>query len=620
MEQILPFFVWVPLLAFLGSLLFRRRQERALSVFTIAATGLHLTGLLVFSGYWFFQGAAALDVKEWVLYQSPGFEFFIDFYFDWTTAVFALTGGIAMFLVSIFSRYYLHREEGFKRFFTTLALFYAGYNLVVWAGNFETLFIGWEFLGISSFLLIAFYRDRYLPVRNGLKVLSFYRLSDIALILAMWMSHHIWHKNITFAEWHTTDMVQEAFQQHAAQALFVILMVVLAAIIKSAQLPFSSWLPRAMEGPTSSSAIFYGALSVHIGVFLLLRTSPLWEGQWWVKALILAVGLATSVLGSVTARVQSSVKAQIAYASVVQIGLMFVEVALGFYTLALIHFAGNAFLRAYQLLVSPSVLGYLVHDMFFHFKPAVPEQSPALWRRLQHALYLMGTKEWNLDSTLYRYVWSPFKYIGNALHLLNRRWFYAIGGLLLSIGVVAIAVEPIWFDGSVWAPLYAALGLLWVLKAFAARGDARHAWAIAGISQGFIALAVALNGSFGVAQTFFYLGGVTLSALAGYYCLHTLVRAGESIEIDQYQGHSYEWPGLAFVFLLASLGTLGFPITPSFIGIDLMFTYVHAHQYTLIACVGLYFLFLELAMLRVYARVFLGQHRKGYHPIAFKSS
>lgn len=621
MEQILPFFIWMPFLTFIGSFLFRRKQERALSVFTIVATGLHLIALLIFSGYWFFQGAGTLDIKQWVLYQSPGFEFFIDFYFDITTAVFALTGGVAMFLVSVFSRYYLHREEGFKRFFTTLALFYAGYNLVILAGNFETLFIGWEFLGISSFLLIAFYRDRYLPVRNGLKVLSFYRLSDIALILAMWMSHHIWHKNITFAEWHTGDLIQAAFQQHAPQTVFVILMVVLAAVIKSAQLPFSSWLPRAMEGPTSSSAIFYGALSVHIGVFLLLRTYLLWESQGLVKGLILAVGLATSLLGSVTARVQSSVKAQIAYASVVQIGLMFIEVALGFHTLALIHFAGNAFLRTYQLLVSPSVLGYLIHDMFFHFKAsATPAQSPALWRRLQHAVYMMGTKEWNLDSSLYRYLWSPFKYLGNELHFLNRRWFYVIGGLFLSIGLVMVVVEPAWFDGSVWAPVYAALGLWWVLKAFAARGDARHAWAVAGISQGFIALAVSLNGTFGLTQTFFYLGGGFVAALTGYYCLHTLVQAGESVEMDQYQGHSYEWPGYAFVFLLACLGTLGFPITPSFIGIDLMFTYIHAHQYVLIACTGLYFLFLELAMLRVYARVFLGQHRKAYHPIAFKSS
>jgi NADH-quinone oxidoreductase subunit L len=109
--------------------------------------------------------------------------------------------------VAIFSRYYLHREEGFKRFFNTMLLFYAGYNIIIFSGNFETLFIGWEFLGISSFLLIAFYRDRYLPVKNGLKVISVYRLSDICLLLAMWLSHHLWHSNIPFATFNDTALV-----------------------------------------------------------------------------------------------------------------------------------------------------------------------------------------------------------------------------------------------------------------------------------------------------------------------------------------------------------------------------------------------------------------------------
>lgn len=120
-------------------------------------------------------------------------------------------------------------------------------------------------------------------------------------------------------------------------------MLIIAASIKSAQVPFSSWLPRAMEGPTTSSAIFYGSLSVHIGVFLLIRTYPLWESLLSIKILIISIGAITGLVAAATARVQSTVKTQIAYASIAQIGLIFIEVALGFHSLALFHFAGNAF-------------------------------------------------------------------------------------------------------------------------------------------------------------------------------------------------------------------------------------------------------------------------------------
>ena len=157
-------------------------------------------------------------------------------------------------------------------------------------------------------------------------------------------------------------------------AAFIVIMIVLAAMIKSAQLPFTSWLPRAMEGPTSSSAIFYGSLSVHIGVFLLLRTWPFWQDMLWVKIVIIAIGALTGIIATLIARVQPTVKTQIAYSSAAQIGIIFIEVAFGFHILALVHFAGNAFLRTYQLLVSPSVLNYLVHHQYFHYHP--PQEKP----------------------------------------------------------------------------------------------------------------------------------------------------------------------------------------------------------------------------------------------------
>ena len=106
-----------------------------------------------------------LNIKEVVIYQTNDYSFFIDFYFDRITATYLIVGAILTFLVTIYSRYYMHREGGGKRFFNTIQFFYLGYNVAIFSGNLETLFIGWEVLGISSFLLIAFYRDRYLPVK-----------------------------------------------------------------------------------------------------------------------------------------------------------------------------------------------------------------------------------------------------------------------------------------------------------------------------------------------------------------------------------------------------------------------------------------------------------------------
>ncbi len=261
-------------MGFIISLFFRNRNENAIAGVAITTMGLQLVGLTAFLVFWIVDGSKLLDIKHFTFYKEGNVEIFIDLFFDKITAVFAFVGTLITFLVAIFSRFYLHRDSGFKRFFNTLLLFFFAYSIVIFSGNFETLFVGWEFLGITSFLLIIFYRDSYLPVKNGLKTISLYRLGDVCLILAMWMSHHLWHENITFLKLNDINLVALHIQEHRYYASFILVMIVIAASIKSAQFPFSSWLPRAMEGPTTSSAIFYGSLSAHIGVFILMRTYP----------------------------------------------------------------------------------------------------------------------------------------------------------------------------------------------------------------------------------------------------------------------------------------------------------------------------------------------------------
>lgn len=623
MANILQFFIWVPFIGFALSLFFNKRNERGISGVAIATTFTNLILTIVFAVLWIINNHPILNIKHVVLFQTEDIEIFIDYFFDKTSLVFLLVGNFISFIVIFFSKYYLHREEGFKRFFNVTLLFIFSYNIVILAGNFETLFIGWEILGICSFLLIAFYRDRYLPVKNSLKVISIYRLGDVCLILAMWMSHHLWHENITFIQLNDYNLVQAHLVEHNWYGFFIALMILIAASAKSAQLPFSTWLPRAMEGPTTSSAIFYGSLSVHLGVFILIRTYPYWESILLIKTIIIGIGLLTAIIATGIARVQSSVKTQIAYSSIAQIGLIFIEIALGFHFLALLHFAGNAFLRTYQLLVSPSVLSYLIHDMFFSFIPKKTKETSPFITKLKNTFYLLSLKEWNLDRFHYNVFWNPIKWIGRHLNILSNK----AAVIILSI-VFAIGLYSFYFQENVPQSIlellpfiYSFGGLLLIIKAFAERGDAMWAWFFVIGGQMYIALSIALlNENFGHNHILLYLSGSLVSVLIGYMSLKRIKAIDNNIQLNQFHGYIYEHPKTAFIFLLACLGFVGLPFTPTFIGIDILFSHIHKHEELLIISTSLSLALIEISILRIYARVFLGPHKKAYHATAYRSS
>ena len=328
MEQLLILFIAIPLIAFLATLLWQNKSEKAIGRIVRFAKVFNILIAVAFFTWWLINGLAPISFKVATLYETDHFVFAIQLYYDEITAVFSIVGALLFFLVATFSKYYMHRDEGYKRFFNTILLFATAYNFIILAGNFETLFIGWEIKGICSFILIAFYRNRYLPVKNAFKAVTNYRIGDVAVMLAMWMMHHLTHTNINFSQLGEAKEMAIAAGQ-SGMAIFIVCMIILPAAIKSAQLPFTSWLPRAMEGPTASSAIFYGSVSVHIGVFLLLRTHSFWEDMLWAKIVIITIGAATAIIATLIARVQPTVKTQIAYSSAAQIGLMFIDFSIG---------------------------------------------------------------------------------------------------------------------------------------------------------------------------------------------------------------------------------------------------------------------------------------------------
>lgn len=622
MESLLHIFILLPLLGFLVSLVLPAKKENWLSWSAFITVGLHLLAAIVYIVYWLVNKHQALNLKDIVVFKTSGYEFFIDFYFDKITVVYLFVGSFLTFLVTVYSRYYMHREEGYKRFFNAIMFFFAGYNIAIFAGNFETLFMGWEILGISSFLLIAFYRNRYLPVKNAVKVFSIYRVGDVGILLAMWLSHHLWHENITFMKLNNYELVSSQLQSHTVIGVIISLLILITAAAKSAQLPFSSWLARAMEGPTPSSAIFYGSLSVNMGVFLLLRTFPFWEHQFSVRILIGVLGLVTSIVATGIARVQSSVKSQIAYASIAQIGLIFIELAFGLDYLALFHFAGNAFLRTYQLLVSPSVVSYMIREQFYNFVPREKTYEDSWPKRVEYTFYMLCLKEFNLDSYMYRYLWNPMKQIGRKLDFLNLKWTFITFVPVYLFGLICLVNDHLLTDEvKHYLPiLFSFIGVAMVFKSFTERKKVKMAWFYIIMNHFWIALAISFNEHYLFNEAMLYLSGITIAGTLGYFVLRRLRKIETTIDLDQFHGHSYAHPKLALVFLLACLGLTGFPITTAFIGEDLIFSHIHENQVLLAFFVSLSFIIDGLAVIRIFARVFLGPHVKSIYEMAYRSS
>ena len=623
MEHILQLFIFLPLISFFISLLFKNTQEKSISRIAYLSVGTHLFGIILFTAYWLFQKAPVLNLKHFVFFTDENIEIYLDFYFDKTTAIYSLLGSFITFLVLIFSKYYLHRDSGYKRFFNTILLFFFAYNITIYAGNFETLFIGWEFLGITSFLLIAFYRDRYLPVKNALKTISLYRLGDICLILALWVSHHIWNENITFIKLDNYALVSKHISEHYYAVVFLLAMIVIAATIKSAQFPFSSWLTRAMEGPTTSSAVFYGSLAVHLGVFLLLRTYHYWDSVLPIKICIILIGIFTSIIATSIASVQSTVKTQIAYASIAQIGLMFIEIGFGWHWLVLIHLSGNALLRTYQLLVSPSVLGYMIHDQFFNFKPKKQKTYSAFINKLYNYFYMLSIKEWNMDTNLKFYIWNPFKLLGKLFQFISNPI-----GLVSSCLILIVGIAVYYFDNHIPKQIdeyihifFSFIGMILILIAFTEKKNPLKAWLFIIISQIYVVLSVALlNDQYEYKEILTYVIGLFISALIGIIILYKLINKEKDINLNDFHGQISNHPKFSFWFLIACLAFVGLPFTPSFIGLDLMFSHIDHEEYLLITFVTISFLVLELSVLRIYARLFLGPNKKNPHPKAYRSS
>jgi NAD(P)H-quinone oxidoreductase subunit 5 len=417
----------------LSTLIHRPLNERTISCCTQAAV---VAGLLAAVAILALMLAVdtrhvSIGLGNWVVIPEQHFHFTVKLVFDRLSVPFVLLSFLLCGTISAFTSKYLHREPGYGRFFALFALFLLGMVLSSLAGTIETLFIGWELVGLSSALLVGFFHERTAPVRNGLRVWAVYRISDAAFLIAAVALHHLTGEGDFYTLMGSVPWPDGNASLTENQALFVGALLVIAAAGKSALVPFSGWLPRAMEGPTPSSAVFYGALSAHLGVVLLLRVGPILELSPWLGGAVVALGLLTALFAAITARVQTDIKSALAFASLTQIGIIVAEIGFGLRYVALIHLIGHACLRTLQFLRAPTLL-HDYHTLENAIGAHLPRR-PAFWKRAlpdpaRRWLYRFALERGYLDALLSVLVVRPFVRLFQACDALERKWTDFLSG------------------------------------------------------------------------------------------------------------------------------------------------------------------------------------------------
>jgi NADH:ubiquinone oxidoreductase subunit 5 (subunit L)/multisubunit Na+/H+ antiporter MnhA subunit len=310
-------------------------------------------------------------------------------------AVLAVLFSLLLAVVIRFSINYMHREAGFHRFFMILSLFASAMLLLVLSGNAAGTFFGWEIAGLCSYLLIAYAYQRPVAALNATRVFVTNRVGDAGFILGIGLSH-IWTGGL---DWNSLNAA--AAQLSTSEATGISLCFALAAFAKSAQLPFTPWLARAMEGPTPSSAVFYGAVMTHAGVYLVCLLEPVFEQSPFAMIILAAVGGATALYSVMTGLTQTDVKSSLVFAASGQLGLMFLACGLGFWRLASWHLCAHAVVRGYQFLTAPSLMHNVLGNPVKPMAPAIAGLRWAYTASLQR-FWLDQVTDWALVRPIRR--------------------------------------------------------------------------------------------------------------------------------------------------------------------------------------------------------------------------
>jgi NADH-ubiquinone oxidoreductase chain 5 len=307
-----------------------------------------LTSLILFYEVSLSNSFTYLDLFKWIDLELLDLNF--GMIFDSLTSSMLLPVLMISSLVHIYSSSYMESDPHQQRFFSYLSLFTLTMIVLVTADNYVLLFVGWEGVGVCSYLLVSFWFTRIQANKSAINALLFNRVGDLSLTLAMFIIF-ISTGSLNF------DIVYSISPFLNEIIVFVIgLFLLIAAMGKSAQIGLHVWLPYAMEGPTPVSALIHAATMVTAGAYLLMRSSPLLEYSSTILLLVLWIGAITTLFAGMIGLVQNDLKKVIAYSTCSQLGMLFIAIGLSQYHLALYHLVNHAFFKALLFLSAGSVI------------------------------------------------------------------------------------------------------------------------------------------------------------------------------------------------------------------------------------------------------------------------
>ncbi|MBA2667650.1 MAG: NADH-quinone oxidoreductase subunit L [Trueperaceae bacterium] len=354
-QDVVSWAALAPALALLGALvnglLGARLREPLPGIVASVAVGagfvLSLVAFFAFAG----RGEAVV-VPLWDYLAVSGVELALGFHLDQLSLLMMLVITGVGALIHVYSIGYMHADSGFARYFAYLNLFVAAMLVLVMADSYLLMFVGWEGVGVCSYLLIAFWFKQGTNVDAARKAYIVNRIGDAGFLLAMFLM---------FRTFGTLDVAAVnaavgAFAFGAGAITAIGLLLLVAATGKSAQIPLHVWLPDAMAGPTPVSALIHAATMVTAGVYLIARASPIFATSPEASAAVAWVGAATALIAAFVAFAQTDIKRVLAYSTISQLGFMFVAVGVGAYSVAVFHLVTHAFFKALLFLVAGSVI------------------------------------------------------------------------------------------------------------------------------------------------------------------------------------------------------------------------------------------------------------------------
>ena len=294
--------------------------------------------------------AIQIDVFNWISFGNIDISFGL--WIDSLTMVMLMVVTGVGFLIHLYSIGYMHGDEGYTRFFTYLNLFIFFMLLLVMGSNYLMMFIGWEGVGLCSYLLIGFWFKNEAYNDAAQKAFVMNRIGDLGFLLGMFfILFHFGTLDIQAVEGLATGLTA-----NSTLLIGITLLLFVGAIGKSAQLPLYTWLPDAMAGPTPVSALIHAATMVTAGIYMIVRSNVLFAMAPTTMTVILWIGVATSVFAAVIGLKQNDIKKVLAYSTVSQLGLMFAALGLGAFSSGVFHLVTHAFFKALLFLGAGSVI------------------------------------------------------------------------------------------------------------------------------------------------------------------------------------------------------------------------------------------------------------------------